>query len=94
MPPTHLERYIRSVFVQNIPAGITEDLFREMLSQLGALIHFHMFLNPATPTNINEANLQTSRGYAFAEVSVQTLIDGFLFVLFSRSLHRMKSLKR
>ena len=70
MPPAHVERYIRSIFVQNIPAGITEDLFRQMLSQFGVLIHFHMFLDPTGATNANEPNLQTSRGYAFAEVSV------------------------
>jgi RNA recognition motif-containing protein len=69
MPPAHVERYIRSIFVQNIPAGITEDLFRQMLSQFGVLIHFHMFLDPTGTTNATEPNLQTSRGYAFAEVS-------------------------
>jgi RNA recognition motif-containing protein len=68
MPSTHIERYIRSIFVKNIPAGITEDLFRQMLSQLGVLIHFHMFLDPTGTNNPNEQNLQTSRGYAFAEV--------------------------
>jgi RNA recognition motif-containing protein len=68
MPATHIERYIRSIFVQNIPAGITEDLFRQMLSQFGVLIHFHMFLDPNGINNANEQNLQTSRGYAFAEV--------------------------
>lgn len=91
MPPAHLERYIRSVFVQNIPAGITEDLFRQMLSQFGVLIHFHMFLNPTTANNINDPNLQTSRGYAFAEVRFQTLIN--ISFLFFHSLHRMKSLR-
>jgi RNA recognition motif-containing protein len=70
MPSTHIERYIRSIFVQNIPAGITEDLFRQMLSQFGVLIHFHMFLDPSGGNNANEQNLQTSRGYAFAEVSL------------------------
>jgi hypothetical protein len=39
-----------------------------MLSQLGVLIHFHMFLDPTGTNNPNEQNLQTSRGYAFAEV--------------------------
>jgi RNA recognition motif-containing protein len=71
MPSTHIERYIRSIFVQNIPAGITEDLFRQMLSQFGVLIHFHMFLDPSGANNTNEQNLQTSRGYAFAEVRAQ-----------------------
>ncbi|CAF3109730.1 unnamed protein product [Rotaria sp. Silwood2] len=67
MPSTHIERYIRSIFVQNIPAGITEDLFRQMLSQFGALIHFHMFLDPNAANNTNEQNIQTQRSYAFAE---------------------------
>jgi RNA recognition motif-containing protein len=70
MPSAHIERYIRSIFVQNIPAGITEDLFRQMLSQFGVLIHFHMFLDPTGANQIHEQNLQTSRGYAFAEVSL------------------------
>ena len=72
MPSTHVERYIRSIFVQNIPAGITEDLFRRMLSQFGVLIHFHMFLDPNGGNNPNEQTVQTSRGYAFAEVSLLT----------------------
>ncbi|CAF2028328.1 unnamed protein product [Rotaria magnacalcarata] len=67
MSSAHIERYIRSIFVQNIPAGITEDLFRQMLSQFGALIHFHMFLDPNTVINSNEQSIQTSRSYAFAE---------------------------
>jgi RNA recognition motif-containing protein len=92
MPSTHIERYIRSIFVQNIPAGITEDLFRQMLSQFGVLIHFHMFLDPTGANNMNEQNLQTSRGYAFAEVriSAYTMKE---FILCS-SLHRMISLKQ
>mgnify|MGYP002387670195 CR=1 FL=1 len=68
MPPTNIERYIRSVFIQNIPAGITEDLFRQMLSQFGTLIHFHMFLDSSVTNNANEPNHQATRGYAFAEV--------------------------
>jgi RNA recognition motif-containing protein len=79
MPSTHIERYIRSIFVQNIPAGITEDLFRQMLSQFGVLIHFHMFLDPNGPNNTNEQNLQTSRGYAFAEVS---LLSNFIDIIY------------
>ncbi len=79
MPSTHIERYIRSIFVQNIPAGITEDLFRQMLSQFGVLIHFHMFLDPNGPNNTNEQNLQTSRGYAFAEVS---LLSDFIDMIY------------
>ncbi|CAF0996318.1 unnamed protein product [Adineta steineri] len=79
MPSAHIERYIRSIFVQNIPAGITEDLFRQMLSQFGVLIHFHMFLDPSGTNNTNEQNLQTSRGYAFAEFAsndiAQTVIN-------------------
>ncbi|CAF3428341.1 unnamed protein product [Rotaria socialis] len=67
MPSAHIERYIRSIFVQNIPAGITEDLFRQMLSQFGVLIHFHMFLDPSTVINSNEQSIQTSRSYAFTE---------------------------
>ena len=74
MPPSHPERYIRSIFVQNIPAGITEDLFRQMLSQLGVLIHFHMFLDSNTSSNPNEKLPPATRGYAFAEVSAQ--LDG------------------
>ncbi|CAF3455084.1 unnamed protein product, partial [Rotaria socialis] len=31
MPSARVERYIRSIFVQNISAGITEDLVRQML---------------------------------------------------------------
>jgi RNA recognition motif-containing protein len=79
MPSTHIERYIRSIFVQNIPAGITEDLFRQMLSQFGVLIHFHMFLDPNGPNNTNEQTLQTSRGYAFAEVS---LLSDFIDMIY------------
>jgi RNA recognition motif-containing protein len=71
MPPNHLERYIRSIFVQNIPAGITEDLFRQMLSQLGVLLHFHMFVDS---NNNNEKNAQATRGYAFAEVNDESLL--------------------
>lgn len=93
MPPTHLERYIRSIFVQNIPAGITEDLFRQMLSQFGVLIHFHMFLDPSGMNNPNEQNLQTSRGYAFAEVSFRRSKYDFNY-LSLHSLHRMKSHKQ
>ena len=93
MPPTHTERYIRSIFVQNIPAGITEDLFRQMLSQFGVLIHFHMFLDPTGPNHANEQNIQTSRGYAFAEVRIRcTGRNRWILVLLS--LPRMKSLKR
>ncbi|CAF3683424.1 unnamed protein product [Rotaria sp. Silwood1] len=73
MPSTHIERYIRSIFVQNIPGGIIDDLFRQMLGQFGALIHFHMFSDPNTANNTNEQNIQTQRSYAFAEVS-------FLFI--------------
>ena len=72
MPPAHVERYIRSIFVQNIPAGITEELFRQIISQCGALIHFHMFFNTTGGNNANELG---SRGYAFAEVSNLTLLD-------------------
>jgi RNA recognition motif-containing protein len=77
MPSAHVERYIRSIFVQNIPAGITEDLFRQMLSQFGVLIHFHMFLDPNAANNPNEQNLQTSRGFAFAEVSATNVYTVF-----------------
>jgi RNA recognition motif-containing protein len=80
MPSTHIERYIRSIFVQNIPAGITEDLFRQMLSQFGVLIHFHMFLDPSGGNNANEQNLQTSRGYAFAEVRLFLILLNCFFV--------------
>ena len=77
MPPNHLERYIRSIFVQNIPAGITEDLFRQMLSQFGVLIHFHMFLDSNTNNNPNEKTPPATRGYAFAEVTAELdLNDG------------------
>lgn len=93
MRPTHIERYIRSIFVQNIPAGITEDLFRQMLSQFGALIHFQMFLEPTGANNITESGLQTSRGYAFAEVSV-SVSKNIFSTWKSFSLHRMKSLKQ
>ncbi|UJR13618.1 hypothetical protein I4U23_000631 [Adineta vaga] len=79
MPPAHIERYLRSIFVQNIPAGITEDLFRQMLSQFGVLIHFHMFLDPSGTNNTNDSNAQTARGYAFAEFAsneiAQTVIN-------------------
>ena len=92
MPPTHFERYIRSIFVQNIPAGITEDLFRQMLSQFGALIHFHMFLDPTGANIVTESGLQSSRGYAFAEVSVSISKTRFS-IWKSFSLHRMKSPK-
>lgn len=74
MPSAHPERNMRSIFVQNIPAGITEDLFRQMLTQFGALIHFHMFLDPNTAMNTNEQNIQTSRSYAFAEVSTSGVL--------------------
>lgn len=77
MPSTHTERYIRSIFVQNIPAGITEDLFRQMLNQFGALIHFHMFFDPNTANNTNESNIQASRSYAFAEVSLSISVLSF-----------------
>lgn len=88
MPPNHLERYIRSIFVQNIPAGITEDLFRQMLSQFGVLIHFHMFLDSNASNNPNEKNPPATRGYAFAEVTEELdLSEGSLSV--SSSL-RMK----
>lgn len=94
MPSTHIERYIRSIFVQNIPAGITEDLFRQMLSQFGVLIHFHMFLDPSGTNNINEQNLQTSRGYAFAEVCSFFANFSFIYLYILISLHRMKLLKQ
>ena len=74
MPPAHIERYTRSIFVQNIPAGITEELFRQIISQCGPLIHFHMFFNPTAGNNANEQNQLGSRGYAFAEVSELTPI--------------------
>jgi RNA recognition motif-containing protein len=80
MPSAHIERYIRSIFVQNIPAGITEDLFRQMLSQFGVLIHFHMFLDPTGANNTNEQHLQTSRGYAFAEVSASSALLLLIFL--------------
>ena len=69
MSVAYAERYTRSIMVQNIPAGITEDLFRQTLNQLGMLINFHMFVDPNTINNTNEQNAQISRSYAFAEVS-------------------------
>ena len=66
---TYIERYSRSIIVQNIPAGITEDLFRQMLNQFGVVLHFHMFLDPNLSSNTIEQNIQTTRSYAFAEVS-------------------------
>ena len=69
MPPMYAEKYIRSIFVQNIPAGFTEDLFRQMLSKFGVLIQFHMFMDPNASNNPHDNTSQVGRGYAFAEVN-------------------------
>ncbi|CAF5154104.1 unnamed protein product, partial [Rotaria magnacalcarata] len=52
MSSARIKRYIFSIFVQNISAGIAEDLFRQMLSQFGALIYFHMFIDPKSHSGL------------------------------------------
>ncbi|CAF0910105.1 unnamed protein product [Didymodactylos carnosus] len=67
--PAHVERFVRTIFVQNIPAGTNEDIFRQILLKFSPLLSFHMFFDHS-PSQTNDPNdRSTSRGYAFAEFS-------------------------
>lgn len=94
MAPANLERYIRSIFVQNIPAVVTEDAFRQILSRLGTLLHFHMFVDPTTSSNPLDKIGQTSRSFAFVEVKLTSKNSSKRSIFFVFSLLQSKRLKR